>query len=271
MTIKSSPAGRKSHPAFRIYQLAWSALDWLYPPECGGCGQPGSRWCPVCQAGAQVIGVDICPICGQQQAAGEVCRQCAKNHPAFLAIRSWAVYQGTLREAIHRLKYKHDIALAEALAVHLIEVYNRMQWTVDLITAVPLGSKRLLERGYNQAGMLARPLALYNRKTFAPDAIRRIRETDSQVRLGPSERRANVQNAFEANTSLVSGKMVLVIDDVTTTGATIESCAQALRGAGAAGVYGLTLARAGRQAGEAGMFSDSIESVSSRHNLFNPK
>jgi len=258
MTINSFPAGRKSHPAFRLYHLAWAALDWLYPPDCGGCGQPGSRWCPACQAGAQVIGANLCPICGQHQPAGAICQSCAKNHPAFLAIRSWAVYQGTLREAIHRLKYKHDIALAEALAVHLIEVYDRMQWTVDLITAVPLGSKRLLERGYNQAGMLARPLAFYEQKSFAPDAIRRIRETDTQVRLGPAERRANVHNAFEANTSLVSGKVVLVIDDVTTTGATIESCAQALRGAGAAGVYGLTLARAGRQAGEAGKFADSI-------------
>lgn len=258
MTTKRSPEGRKTHPAFRLYHLAWTALDWLYPPECGGCGQPGSRWCAQCQAGALVIADNICPICGQEQAAGAICSNCAENHPAFLAIRSWAVYQGTLREAIHRLKYKHDIALAEALAVHLIEVYNRMQWTVDLITAVPLGSRRLLERGYNQAGMLARPLALFEQKPYAPDAMRRVRETDSQVRLGRSERRANVRDAFEANTSLVSGKVVLVIDDVTTTGATIESCAQALRGAGAAGVYGLTLARAGRQAGEAGMFADNI-------------
>ncbi len=247
-----------TRPAYRLYHLAWQALDWIYPPYCGGCEQPGARWCTVCQASAQVIGTDICPVCGQQQADGRMCAQCAKESPPFSAIRSWAVYQGTLREAIHRLKYKHDIALAEALAVHLIEIADRMRWNVDLITPVPLGAKRAVDRGYNQAGMLARPLALYTRVAFHSRALRRTRETDSQVRLGPLERRANVHDAFEANASLVAGKTVLVIDDVTTTGATIESCARALRIAGAAVVYGLTLARAGRQAGTAGALADAL-------------
>lgn len=251
-------AGRRSNPAFRLYRLGWSALDWLYPPECGGCGAPGARWCAACQMAAQVIGEDICPVCGQEQPEGQACANCAKNHPPFLAIRSWAVYQGTLREAIHRLKYKHDIALADTLAVHLIEIFDRLHWAVDLITAVPLGSQRAIERGYNQAAMLARPVSLYYQIAFRAAALQRIRETSSQVRLGPVERRANVHRAFLANSQLVAGKVVLVIDDVTTTGATIDACAQALRDAGAAGVYGLTLARAGRQANEAGSLSDAV-------------
>ncbi len=256
--MTSMSVGRRSNPAFRLYHLGWSALDWLYPPECGGCGIPGTRWCAGCQSTAQVIGVDYCPICGQQEAEGGICAFCAQNHPPFSAIRSWAEYQGTLREAIHRLKYKHDIALAEILAVHLIEIFDQTGWPVDLITAVPLGSQRAIERGYNQAAMLARPVGLYYRIAFRTAALQRVRETSSQVHLGPAERRVNVYHAFTADQRLVAGKTVMVIDDVTTTGATIESCAQALRDAGAAEVYGLTLARAGRRVGEAGSLSDAV-------------
>jgi ComF family protein len=249
--------GRRRNPAFRLYHLLWKAVDWLYPPYCGGCGQPGARWCADCQASARRIGADLCPLCGQFQAEGQLCSHCRQKSPSYCAIRSWALYQGTLREAIHSLKYNHDIALAESLAVHLIEMYNDLRWPVDLITAVPLGSKRALERGYNQAAMLARPLGLYARIPFSPRALRRTRETESQVRLGPLERHANVRDAFAANASLVHGKVVLVIDDVTTTGATIESCAHALRNAGAVDVYGLTVARAGRQVSETGQLADA--------------
>jgi ComF family protein len=117
-------------------------------------------------------------------------------------------------------------------------------WNVDLIVPIPLGRERMKERGYNQADLLARPLALATGRPYSTQAVRRERETATQVGLGVKERRENVSGAFRGDRRLVSGRTVLVVDDVATTGATISACANALTAAGAIGVYGLTLARA---------------------------
>jgi ComF family protein len=113
-----------------------------------------------------------------------------------------------------------------------------------MVTPVPLSVARQAERGYNQASLLARPLALAASLPFQPQALRKIRETPSQVGLTVEQRRGNVRDAFQANPGMVSKKIVLVIDDVTTSGATFEACSWALFEAGARKVYGLTLARA---------------------------
>lgn len=159
-------------------------------------------------------------------------------------LRTAVIYKSPLREAIHRLKYKHDIGLGEALSRYLIELYNKLDWSVDMIIPVPLSPSKKQERGYNQSALLAWPLAKFKHIVYRPDAIERIRNTRPQVELSASERRENVKAAFLATESLVTGKRVLVIDDVTTTGATIQACSQALRNAGAAEVYAMTLARA---------------------------
>ncbi len=179
---------------------------------------------------------------------GGSCPDCTAQRPAFTALRSWGVYGGPLRRAIHRLKYGRDLGLGEALSKHLIELYNLLQWNIDCVTPVPLSRRRQQERGYNQAGLLALPLARAVGAPYRPAALQRTRETRSQVRLGAQERRANVQGAFRAEPALVSGKHVLVIDDVTTTGSTIHACAQALTLAGASAVFGMTLARSVLQA-----------------------
>jgi ComF family protein len=145
---------------------------------------------------------------------------------------------------LHQLKYERDIGLSEALSKHLIELYNEFKWEVDLIVPIPLGARRARERGFNQAGLLARPLAYAIQKAHRPVALKRTRETRSQVGLSAVERRKNVESGFTAQREIVQGKSVLIIDDVMTTGSTVNACAQALRMAGASAVYGLTLARA---------------------------
>jgi len=164
--------------------------------------------------------------------------------PPYTALRSWAVFSGPLRQALHRLKYARDIALGETLAQPLIELFLNLGWQVDLVVPVPLSRARHEERGYNQAALLARPLALACGLSYRPKTIQKTRETLSQVGLTKSGRRDNVKDAFFAPSSQVQGKRILVIDDVTTSGATIEACAQALTVGGAERVYGLTLARA---------------------------
>jgi len=230
--------------AYSLYRWVWTGLDWLYPPLCGGCGKPGSRWCQSCQQETQQIRI-ACLHCGRGIDAPGVCVRCLVSPPPYRAMRSWAAFNGPLREALHRLKYKGDVALGEVLARPLIRILHELDWPLDLVAAVPLGIARQAQRGYNQASLLAFPLSLGSRKKYSSKALAKVRETRSQVGLTAAQRRENVAQAFRAEEKLVYGKRVLIVDDVTTSGATLEACAAALLQAGADQVYALTLARAG--------------------------
>jgi len=233
--------------AYQVYKLVWSGLDWLYPPSCGGCGAAGARWCEACGLAADVVTAPICPVCGQPQSVDVVCKRCQDAPPYYQALRSRFVYGGGVRKALHRLKYKRDVALGEALAQPMIQCLQAQAWTIDLVAPVPLGLARKAERGYNQAALLARPIALSLGLEYRSNLVRRGRETRSQVGLSAAARRENVAGAFWAKPKHLHGKCVLLVDDVLTTGATVNACAQAIVEAGADCVYGLTLARA-RQA-----------------------
>ncbi len=232
-------------PAYRIVQSVWVAVDWLYPPKCGGCQQPGARWCLDCEE--KTVKIDqksICPVCGIPQTGFHICADCRRNSPPFRELRSWAVYQGPVRQAIRRLKYHSDLGLSEIFTRRLLDLYTTTDWTVDLVTVVPLGRSRVKERGFNQADLLARSLALAIQRPYRPAALKRVRETSSQVGLNARERLLNVQNAFEAEADIVAGKSLLIIDDVTTTGATMSESSHACLRKNAYNVYGLTVARA---------------------------
>lgn len=159
-------------------------------------------------------------------------------------MRSWLVFEGPIRRALHTLKYRRNVALGDALARHLVEYVNTLAWPVELVTPVPLGKARMKERGYNQVGLVAMPLAYLCGWTYEPHALTRARETRSQVGLTAVERKENVSGAFRSDPIRVSGKNVLLMDDVATTGATLSACADALLQSGAKKVYSLTLARA---------------------------
>jgi ComF family protein len=172
------------------------------------------------------------------------CPACHSSARHFVALRSWAVFAGPLRSGIHRLKYKGDMALGETLARPLISLFESLNWPVDCVVPVPAGARRRAERGYNQAALLAFPLSLACRLPYPSGALTKTRETRSQVGLTLPERRLNVAGAFQARARQTAGKRVLVVDDVTTSGATLDACAAALLAAGAHEVYTLTLARA---------------------------
>jgi ComF family protein len=159
-------------------------------------------------------------------------------------MRSWLVFEGPIRHALHKLKYRRNMALGDALAQHFREYVGTLGWPVDLVVPVPLGKERMKERGYNQVGLVARPLAAVNHWRYAPRAVVRSRETRSQVGLTVVERKENVSGAFLGEAALVSGATVLLMDDVATTGATLSACTTAILDAGARSVYALTLARA---------------------------
>ena len=235
-----------NQPAKFLYNGFWTTLDWLYPPYCAGCGNPGTLWCQECQSASTPIPLhSICDHCGQILPKNRTtCAACMDNPPQYAAMRSWATFTGPLRKAIHSLKYQQNMGLGILLAAPMSTLLDKLQWQVDIITAVPLSRQRITERGYNQSYLLARPIALTHRIPFIPQAIKRTRNTPSQVGLNAPERKINVADAFSANPEIVKNKSVLLIDDVATTGATLSASTQALLSAGAKHIYALTLARA---------------------------
>lgn len=241
-----SEPGYAVRPVYRLYQLAWAGLDWLYPPYCGGCGARGARWCLKCQQETRIIQGPYCQRCGQSipNLGHQICQGCRNRSFHLTSLRSWAEFSGPLKNAIHRLKYKGDLALGDVLARPLIDLLRETCWAIDVVVPVPIGVARQAQRGYNQAALLALPIALGINLAYIPNALEKIRDTRSQVGLSLSERLENVKGAFRAKPEQIVSKRVLVVDDVTTSGATVNACGKALFDAGARQVFGITLARA---------------------------
>jgi len=234
---------------YLAYRWFWKSIDWLYPPECGGCGRRGFRWCDECEKKVREIRPPLCQRCGaplpDHFSSGEqICIPCRIHPPHYEALRARGIFEGGLRAAIHALKYKGNLGLGEMLAAGLERSLCKLNWKVDGIIPVPLSRTRLKERGYNQAALLAQPLALAEEIPYMPKVVERVRDTASQVGLKIEERRRNVAGAFLARKNEIDGKTILLVDDVATTGATLDACAEALLRGGAGLVYGLTLARA---------------------------
>lgn len=228
---------------YTLYRLLWSSLDVIYPPVCGGCEKQGSRWCEDCQTKVNILRGVLCDVCGLPQEAVGICANCQVDRPHFRALRAWAVFESPVQNGLHRLKYRRDVSLGDIFAAQMLSFVHELNWPIDVIIPIPLGKQRLKERGYNQVGMIARPLALALDVKYAPNGLVRRKETRSQVGLSKVDRRSNVQDAFTAWTG-VRGKNVLVMDDVSTTGSTLSSGAEALFKAGAKDIYAFTVARA---------------------------
>jgi len=232
---------------YLLYQLFWESLDLLFPPQCIGCQRTGSRWCRICQEKAVKIQEPICEICGTPLTnvleKVTVCNNCSTYKHSFHQLRSWAIYSDMTKEALLSLKYNKNMAMGEILSRPLSSLLTQLEWSIDVIIPVPISKQRLAERGYNQAAMLAYPLALHQRMDYLPKALEKVNETTSQVGLSLKERRQNVMGAFRAISHFISDKTILLIDDIATTCSTLDSCANALIESGARDVYCLTLAR----------------------------
>lgn len=228
---------------YGAYRIVWGALDLLFPPVCGGCGKPGSRWCRDCQDRVIVLDGIVCEICGLPQEKPGLCGACLAERPHFRSLRAWAVFEDPIQSALHKLKYRRDLSMGDAIAAGMMPFVRSLNWQIDLVVPIPLGKQRMRERGYNQVAMIAKPLAMGLGLHYFPEALARRKETRSQVGLNREERHKNVSGAFEAHKG-AAGKVALIMDDVSTTGSTLSSGAQALYAAGARDVYALTVARA---------------------------
>lgn len=219
-------------------------LDLLFPPRCVGCRAVGEWLCPRCRAQIEFIQPPVCPRCGRPTRRPRLCAICRRAPPALDGIRAVAYFEGVLREAIHRFKYENLQTLALPLGQLLAEYLIHHSLPAEVIVPVPLHPNRLGERGYNQSALLARQLAQQAHLPVVENSLQRVKETAPQVGLKAEERRENVRHAFLCMDERLRGKRVLLIDDVCTTGATLEACSTALHEQGAQSVWSLVLARA---------------------------
>ena len=237
-TVRVTGTGRG-----RLADWLRRGLDLVFPPRCVGCRRVGTWFCQSCVASIEPIPQPICRCCGRPIPHTGLCVQCHTHSSPLSGSRSAAVHSGALREAIHHLKYQGRRELAGPLGDVLIAYWRNLAVPVDLVVPVPLHASRERERGYNQAGLLADTLACRAQLQLNDGDLVRTRDTPPQVGLRADERRANVQDAFVWTGPPLTGLTVLLIDDVCTTGATLEACARELRLGGADSVWALTLAR----------------------------
>jgi len=226
-----------------LSRISTGFLDLLFPLHCLGCGREGSLICTSCHTTLRRIEAPFCQRCGTPLKDLTRCPSCtAYTLNSIESIRSLFLFEGIIRQAILQFKYKHVKSAAapigQLMASHL---YSRPQ-SKEILIPVPLHPRRLRRRGYNQSSLLAAELGKFTGYTVLEGALMRVRDTIPQARTkNAAERRSNVRGAFACLKDM-EGRDMLLIDDVCTTGATLDACAAALRTAGAGSVRGLTLA-----------------------------
>ncbi len=229
-----------------IRNLARSALDLLLPLHCVGCRREGDVLCARCIEGLRPLEPPFCDTCAQPNVNGD-CPWCLE-HPAMIdGIRAPYLFEGPLRNTVHRLKYRGWRAAAPVLggllAGYLEHHHFPAQPTGQVLVPVPLHPRRLRSRGYNQSHLLAKEAGKLLDLPVREDLLKRAKDSSPQVEARSREqRRANVAGSFEADAG-AEGLSILLVDDVATTGSTLMACAAALKDAGATSVWGLVLAR----------------------------
>ena len=227
-----------------LSKLAHSVLDLVFPIHCAGCGREGAIICGQCVDGLERLTPPYCRICAATGVGG-LCLWCSQSPRGFDSLRSPYRFEGPVRDAIHRLKYKGERAAAAPLAELMSDYLERNPVPVDTLIPTPLHPRRLRSRGYNQSALLAREIGKRLNLLLREDLLVRVRNPRPQVETqSQQERRSNVAGNFACNSD-ASGLKALLIDDVATTGSTLSECALALKAAGAVQVHALTLARDG--------------------------
>ena len=220
---------------------------------CGAAARPGvSRFCAPCEATLPRLGRERCEICALPLASGRVCGACLADPPAYDAVCVPYAYAFPVDALIHAYKYGGDLSLAPVLArVLLMSVRSSARTRADVLIPMPLSAARLRERGFNQAHEIARHLGRALRIEVTPNAVRKVADTPPQAALPWKARARNVRGAFVCDADL-TGRHVAIVDDVMTTGATLNELARNLKRAGAVRVSGWVIARTLRAAaGEA--------------------
>lgn len=224
-------------------------LDLLFPIECLGCQKPDVWLCSDCLKKIKKIPQPTCPFCHEPTSLGKVCKKCQDNSYLGGVLINHSYEDELLKEAIHVFKYKYAHELKKPLGELLIKSFqnNVMKNPAlknTLIIPVPLHKKRLKQRGFNQAELLAEQVASSFQLPINKKGVTRKKYTESQANLNRQERLNNIQDSFVClNPDKINNQDILIIDDVSTTASTLNECAKALKTAGAKSIWGLVIAR----------------------------
>lgn len=230
----------------RLARLALQVgLEQLFPARCGVCGGWGELLCADCAVALPRADGQRCALCWSRGAQSP-CDLCAAHGPPCTVLRAVYEYEAGVRPLIAALKYRGVSAYAAPAGALMAAVWPAFGFAADVVVPAPLHPRRERWRGYNQAALLAEALAKPLALPLGPRALVRLRPTPPQARTtSASDRTGHMLGAFTCvEPESVRGKAVLLVDDVTTTGATLRACAAALFGAGAEAVYGFAFAMA---------------------------
>ena len=227
-----------------LTQIPDLLVDFFFPSRCLGCGKWGDLICEKCYLDLPRIVPPICTKCGRPESSGGLCPSCWNSPPAIDGIRSVFRFEGIVRKAIHHLKYYDLKSIAKDLGSVLFDYIALNKLEYDIIVPVPLHKRRLKQRGYNQSFLISAELGKLGGRAVLSNALHRVKDGIPQTKTtGVQQRRKNVKNAFICSNDDIINSNVILIDDVCTSGATLESCSLVLKEAGAKTVWGLTIAR----------------------------
>jgi ComF family protein len=219
-------------------------IEHILPAQpCVLCGRMthDGLWCGACDQVLPYLDTPLCPVCGLPTPAGEVCGQCLKRPPMFTSTVAVFGYSFPLDKLIHLMKYGEQLSLAHAFAKKLAQCVDT-DALPDYLIPMPLHPEKLRERGFNQSLLLAARIARDHDLKLLPDACQRVRDTLPQSALPWKERKKNVRNAFRCDIDL-TGKRVALVDDVLTTGASLDALAAEVRQRGAIEISAWVVAR----------------------------
>lgn len=232
----------------KTQRLVNTALNILFPKECVGCSREGDWLCPACVGTIYIRERFSCPNCANPTVFGGTCARCAKRGFPLSSLIFITTYRDErIRKLVRIFKYNYCYEAEEALRRLVLKFLGKYEYAMpqaELIAPVPLHLARLQSRGFNQSALIARRIGEVLNLNCKEDALLRIKNNIPQVEVDENEREINVRGVFIAqDAEVIQNKSIMLVDDVYTSGSTMQECARVLRGAGARAVHGFVIAR----------------------------
>lgn len=240
--------------------MTWfrSFIKIVFPSRCLVCGtyemNDDAVVCGICRKALPILEGQFCRCCGRSFVSNvpfdHLCGDCLQDPPSFTTARSLASYEEPLVTLLRKFKYNKDTSVLPLIKELSSLFIPFLPQDVDIILPVPLHKQRLRSRGYNQSLLLARAMFPHHKPIIVPNVLKRVENSVSQAGLNKKERSVNLRNAFDVRLpEYVRNKKVCLVDDVYTTGATLNECSKVLVNTGACEVFGVTVARTPLRAG----------------------